>query len=1136
MDDPNRAVERLAESRVPFLIGVRHHSAALAAAVPQLLAAADPDAVLIELPTQLQPWLTWLSDPKTEAPVALAIAHQDGRRLGFYPFADFSPELAALRWAREHDIPAHAIDVSVDAESGTEHRGIAARLHAAAHTTDTGDTWERLVETPSYGADPERVRRAALAYGWALRADADPVSPADLEREAHMRRRVAEIGAARPVAVVGSFHAAAFLDAPTVEATATDETKDDETVTSLIPYSFALLDSRSGYPAGVHDPVWHQRVAEVGGDPAAVDALAAETVSAVCARLRKAGHAAGTADAIAAYTMTRDLAVLRGLPAPGRGEIVEAMQSALTQGEPLGRARAVAAAAEHVLVGIRRGRVAPGAPRSGLVRDVERLRTELRLPDQDPAYRIDPFKSPLDKRRHVTLHRLRAAGVDYATPVSTSGVGGVDSVSRGWSLNWTPRASATAELAAIYGPDLVSAATGRLRANLWRAGLVSTLAEAAEAGLVGFIRELLSQMDDDFAATAGLPDLIATHRLVHAIHNGGYAGLDEPPAEAASIAARLLARAVAGVDGFAGATSDAELAALRDLIGLVDDDGRATLSWRLRRIADATTASAPAAQGAAAAALVSLRSAEPEWLATQVASWVEHGADVGDRLRGVLVVAAPLVEASLEVLTALSRRVGTWSPEVFLARLPNLRYGFETLSTAARERFLRAIGVSATPATTSALTDLPRYADADNTGFAAVAAMLAVLDGPTTEPAPSSTPDESAVPPALATKTAKPADHVDIDQSTLEEIAAELDDETKHRWRLILGRETEALPSGQRRFARALDELYGHGHGEGSNEGGGTEEPYPTVREWAEELSDLFGGRVRDEVLAKAASAGRSEAVLELDPENVTASVDLLTTVLSMAGALPESKLGALRKLAQRLIDELTKALAVEMRPALTGLTVPRPTARPTGRLDLAATLRRNLRTAQRDGDEITITAERPVFRSRGNRSASWHVHLVVDVSGSMERSVVYSALTAAILHGVPSLSVNFTTFSTRVADFTDRVEDPLSLLMEVSVGGGTDIGKALAYTRERLTVPSRSIVAVISDFEEGASTSRLLGQVRALAETGAVLLGLAALDDSGVPVYNASIAAAVADAGMPVAALSPSELASWIGSKVRNR
>src|SRR6202023_1502865 len=41
-------------------------------------------------------------------------------------------------------------------------------------------------------------------------------------------------------------------------------------------------------------------------------------------------------------------------------------------------------------------------------------------------------------------------------------------------------------------------------------------------------------------------------------------------------------------------------------------------------------------------------------------------------------------------------------------------------------------------------------------------------------------------------------------------------------------------------------------------------------------------------------------------------------------------------------------------------------------------------------------------------RSLDWRVILVVDVSGSMEASVIYSALMAAILSGLPSVKTNF--------------------------------------------------------------------------------------------------------------------------------
>src|SRR5205823_12970078 len=109
------------------------------------------------------------------------------------------------------------------------------------------------------------------------------------------------------------------------------------------------------------------------------------------------------------------LARLRGLPAPGRRELVEALQTCLAQGEPLGRGRAIAAAMGRVLVGHRSGSLARGTPRSGLGPHVEELVARLRLPgagaDQTAEVRLDPLRSELDRRRHVALHRLEACGV-----------------------------------------------------------------------------------------------------------------------------------------------------------------------------------------------------------------------------------------------------------------------------------------------------------------------------------------------------------------------------------------------------------------------------------------------------------------------------------------------------------------------------------------------------------------------------------------------------------------------------------------------------------------------------------------------------------------------------------------------------
>jgi Mg-chelatase subunit ChlD len=179
------------------------------------------------------------------------------------------------------------------------------------------------------------------------------------------------------------------------------------------------------------------------------------------------------------------------------------------------------------------------------------------------------------------------------------------------------------------------------------------------------------------------------------------------------------------------------------------------------------------------------------------------------------------------------------------------------------------------------------------------------------------------------------------------------------------------------------------------------------------------------------------------------------------------------------------------------------------------------------------VLPERPVFRTRARKAADWRLVLVVDVSGSMEASTIWAALTASVVAGVPALSTHFVAFSTEVVDLTDQVDDPLGLLLEVRVGGGTSIARGLRHARSLVTVPSRTLVVLISDFEEGGPVGPLLSEVRALVDSGCHVLGCASLDDAGRPRYSVGVAGQLVAAGMPVAALSPLELARWVGERM---
>ncbi|MER5736404.1 MULTISPECIES: DUF5682 family protein [unclassified Streptomyces] len=1185
LPDPRAAVDSLAASRTPYLLGVRHHSPALAAVVPALLDAARAEVVCVELPADFQPWLEHLADPETVAPVALA-GTGGGGRLSFYPFADFSPELAAVRWARARGAEVVCCDLPLgdpgwsatadrtgraDGGAGAEgpaRRSFADALTAAGTGRDGDDLWDRAVEVLAPGCAPEAVRRAALGVGWALRADA-AVPATDLAREARMRRVIAEAAAdgRRVAAVVGAFHApalaAGFAGAGGTEQDGGDPLADrpgasspagaaapagapaGAAVTSFVPYSFDLLDSRSGYPAGIRDPRWQQAVWEAGGAPDRLREAAAAALTGLCRELRRAGHTAGTGEATEALRLACDLAALRGLPAPGRGELLEAVTTVLGQGEPLGRGRALARALEAVFVGTARGRLTPHAPRSGLGPSVEEELARLRLPrpdDPEPReVRLDPLRSPLDGRREVLLQRLLVIGAAYGEPVAVASTGDGTALGTKWRLTWTPSVPARLDLAGARGVTAAQAAAGTLGETARREAaeggptpsqVLAGLTAAARCDLPELVADRLREASAILPGTADLPELIDALDLLEALRRGHFPGTTPEAREAAgALTGELLEAAVRSLPGLAGSDAPADAAAL---VALADRAAARQLGLRMdRALADLAADGSPLVQGAALAVRVLLDLDPAAGLGERAAGWIDGAAGPGarralaKRLAGLLTAAGPLLEVSPDALGPLLDRVDTLADQEFLDRLPALRGGFDALSPAARERLLTTVTERLGDRLDLSLEAPPEllalWAAADAAGLAALKALALPGAEPVPVPAPGSPAPGPAAEPVLP-----------VPEHGLG--AAD-------RWRLLLGRQKDLLGGRARRYAHALDELYGHGRGEGSDglgggasgQGGGQEASFPTAREWAEELEALFGADVREEVLADAADAGRADVLTQLDPAAVRPSVELLSSVLSLAGGMPEAQLARLRPLVKRLVDELSRELATRVRPALSGLGSPRPTRRPGGRLDLARTLRANLAHTRRlDDGRVVVVPERPVFGTRTGKEADWRLILVVDVSGSMEASVVWSALTAAVLGGVPTLSTHFLAFSTQVVDLTDRVEDPLSLLLEVRVGGGTHIAAGLAHARTLVTVPSRTLVVVVSDFEEGAPLGGLLGEVRALASSGAHLLGCAALDDAGAPRYSVPVARRLVAAGMPVAALSPLALARWVGDRLR--
>ncbi|WP_234390107.1 DUF5682 family protein [Streptomyces sp. XC 2026] len=767
--DAARARDVLAELTDPagaLLVGVRHHAPSLATALPALLDAAEPDVLHVELPADLQDWLPWLADPRTRAPVALAAVPPhpvDGTGItgpAFYPFADFSPELVALRWAARRGVPAVAADLPLSdpawrhpRRTGTGRPGLEHAMRARLTGRDSDDLWDRLVEVGAPGSSPEAVRRAALLAGWALRRDAEDgagVDPLDLRRERWMRSGLAGAADAghRVAAVIGAFHAPALtataVRAPEPEPdpgpSPTASAAPPWTV-SLIPYTYALLDERSGYPAGIRDPEWQHQVLAAGGDPQELAEALTRTAVRICARLRAQDHPSGPADATEIIRLATDLARLRGLPAAGRGELLEAVQSTLAQGEPLGRGRAVSRALEHVLVGDRTGQPTPDAPRGGLGPAVERELADLGLPGPDGAggraereLRLDPRRSARDRRRELLLRRLRVCGIPYATEREVSGAGGAETVTTRWHVAWTPATAAMLVAAGVRGVTPAQAAEGTLRARHrtelaaggpTAAQVIAGLEEAAACDLTALTAERLAETAGIVPASGTLPELLAALTLLDRLavpHDGA--------AATAATVELLTGAAVRQLDGLTGSEDPADARALLELAHRADASGGLRLTDALARLA---RDGSPLMSGAAHAVRVLLGQQRPGDLGERVASWVdtatapEGRAALTARLTGLLTAAGPLLETAPQALTPLLERVVELPDQPFLERLPALRGGFDTLSPAARDRLLAAVedelgGPLATLPDTDP-TALARWTAADLAARAALAAL-----------------------------------------------------------------------------------------------------------------------------------------------------------------------------------------------------------------------------------------------------------------------------------------------------------------------------------------------------------------------------------------------------------------------------
>jgi hypothetical protein len=682
------------------LFGIRHHGPGSARSLVRALDALAPGAVLVEGPPDADAIIPYAARAEMAPPVAiLAYAPDEPRRATFFPFAGFSPEWQALRWALERDVPvrfmdlaqAHQFQLTRDVDAGAGRADPLSAIAEAAGFADGERWWDHMVErrgdTDGFAAVAELMSGVRAELG--ERDDEE-----ERLREAAMRRIIREaLREHETVAVVcGAWHVPALATMPSSAADAEllkGLTK-MKVATTWIPWSYGRLTRRSGYGAGIVSPGWYEHLWETpeGIVPAWM------TKASRC--FRAADIDVSPAHAIEATRLAGALAALRAAPRPGLDESLEAIRTVYCFGD----ARPMALIAERLVIGERLGAVPEDVPHVPLLADVAREQRRLRLTPEAATRALDlDVRKPVDLERSRLLHRLALLEIPWGRPLDSRRA--TSTFHELWTLQWLPEFSVMLIEANAHGNTVLDAAEGFARERAARADQLAELTALLEQTLAGALeragpvvlarlREAAARTHDTGALLEALPALAGTRRY------GDVRGTDLAQVDATIDA--LLTRACVGLppaalalDDEAAETMAARIIAVDGAIRVLEDSAKLAL-WQaaLARVAgDERVHGLVAGQCMRLLFDAGLRSASD--LRTHLSRALSRGTPppaAAAWIEGLLRGSGLLLVHDAALLGVIDAWLGTLEPGAFVEVLPLLRRAFAAFAPPER----RAIG------------------------------------------------------------------------------------------------------------------------------------------------------------------------------------------------------------------------------------------------------------------------------------------------------------------------------------------------------------------------------------------------------------------------------------------------------------
>ena len=377
-------------------------------------------------------------------------------------------------------------------------------------------------------------------------------------------------------------------------------------------------------------------------------------------------------------------------------------------------------------------------------------------------------------------------------------------------------------------------------------------------------------------------------------------------------------------------------------------------------------------------------------------------------------------------------------------------------------------------------------------------------------------------------------------KNELNEYGENLDCRSLNRWRLILGSFSNLeIDNEYSEIDETLNFLYdreytqngGYSLDNFNNSNSSKEKSALTVPKWISKVKKLFPKETVEIMQKQALEKYKLTEILtdENILKEIEPNIELLKNILTFKDMMSQNVKKLAYDIVKKTLEEIKNKMEVEIKKVFYGKKLPNSntTNKIFKNLDIKKTIRYNLKNY--DIKNKTIFTDKLFFNQNIKKYNPYNIIILIDESGSMLDSVIYSSIMASIFANLPYLSIKLIIFDISVVDLSEHIKEPIDILFKVLLGGGTNIAQALEYAKKITVAPDKTIVLLISDLFDSNDYKLMYKNANDIIESGSKLIVLTALDYNANSIYDKEAARYFSKIGAKVGALTPSKLSKWI-------